>query len=149
MGEMVFVMRNVFQHIYSIELDETYALRAQRKFATKPHITILKGDSATILPKILEKIDSPCLFWLDAHYSAGNTARGDIDTPIIQELEAILHHPVKTHVILIDDAREFVGKGDYPKIETLKRMFEQRRPYWNFDVVDDIIRIHDTENKSW
>jgi hypothetical protein len=80
------------------------------------------------------------LFWLDGHYSAGITARGDIATPISLELEAILSHPVKSHVILIDDARDFTGKDSYPFLDNLLHKIRVDGNY-SVEVTTDIIRL--------
>jgi hypothetical protein len=83
------------------------------------------------------------LFWLDGHYSGGITAKGPLDTPIVKELDSILNHSVTGHVILIDDARCFVGENDYPTIDELREILHTERPRWVFEVKDDIIRIHE------
>ena len=70
-------------------------------------LTLINGDSAVELEKLLEKIDEPCCFWLDAHAGAKKFARGDIDVPLIKELEAIKNHHIKNHIIAIDDAALF------------------------------------------
>ena len=54
------------------------------------HVYILQGDSTHVLSAILGKISQPCLFWLDAHCSGGQTARGELETPIMWELSCIL-----------------------------------------------------------
>lgn len=41
--------------------------------------------------------------WLDAHYSGGTTAKGKKSSPLKDELEIIKKHPIKNHIILIDD----------------------------------------------
>jgi len=87
-------------------------------------------------------VEKPCLFWLDGHYSGGNTAKGEKETPIMEELRQICAHPVKNHLILIDDAREFTGQNDYPTIESLRTFVGARLPGYGFDVKDDIIRIY-------
>ena len=56
---------------------------------------------------VLEPVFMTALFWLDGHYSGGETAKGDADSPLREELEAIGRHPIKTHVIPIDDVRSF------------------------------------------
>ena len=84
----------------------------------------------------------PCLFWLDGHYSAGITAKGEKETPIWEELEHICDHPIKNHVILIDDASLFVGKNDYPNLDSLQKFVESRFPDNIFEVRDDMIRIY-------
>ena len=142
LGGMIQVNKRNFDRIYSIELGDELYRDAVEKFKRYDHVSILHGDSAKMLPAVLGKIDVPCLFWLDGHYSEGITARGDLDTPIRQELDTILSHPVKQHVILIDDAHCFVGQDDYPTIEELRSSIHQRRPDLVFEVEENIIRIH-------
>src|ERR1051325_2291173 len=51
-------------------------------------------------------------------------------------------HPVREHVILIDDARCFDGTHDYPTIDELRRAVLNIRPDWLFETANDIIRDH-------
>lgn len=141
-GDTVDALRRSFDRIYSFELNEEYARRAQARFAKYPHISIVQGDSARMLPGVLEAVDEPCLFWLDAHHSGGDTAKGDRDTPIVQELRAILERSKGDTVVLIDDASDFVGKNDYPTLAELRSFLTGERPDWVFDVRDNIIRFH-------
>ena len=142
-GKMVYAVQPHIKEIYSIELSQNHYKKARQKFAGYPNIHILHGQSGLILPEILNDIYKPCLFWLDAHYSGGSTAKGHLETPIMQEIECILNHPkAKEHVILIDDARCFTGENDYPTVESLKQLIMNIHPDWFFEVKDDIIRIH-------
>lgn len=147
LGHMVFAMKGSFGKIISIELDVALYESAKQNFANFEQVAIVHGDSGERLPVILETIKQPCLFWLDGHYSAGITARGRLDTPIISELRAIFNHDVTRHVVLIDDARCFIGQDDYPTLRELESFVHQRRPDWNFEVKDDIVRIHQPENR--
>ena len=115
-GDMVAATRRKFNRIVSIELDETLWRNAKEKFARYEHISIIRGDSVEVLPGVVASVPRPCLFWLDAHYSGGITARGDVETPIMKELQVVLSRATEGDVILIDDARLFVGKNDYPTI---------------------------------
>lgn len=142
LGDMVFAVRHTFDQIYSLELDEDLYQKARVRFADFRHIHILQGDSAQALPRVLADINRPCLFWLDAHYSGGMTARGNIDTPIVAEVQHALACPAIESVILIDDARLFVGKNNYPTLDELGRLILSKRPTWIVEVRDDIIRIH-------
>lgn len=142
LGDSIYANRNIFRSIYSIELSEDLHRQACRRFARLPHVTILHGDSASVLPRLLGDVQEPALFWLDGHYSGGVTARGSIDTPIVAELEAILAHPIPNHVILIDDARCFDGTGGYPSIPQIKDLILSRRPTARIEAKDDIIRVY-------
>jgi hypothetical protein len=141
-GDMVDAVKTSFGRIYSVELDSALFERAKSRFGPDEHITILRGDSGDILPQLLGDLRVPGLFWLDAHYSRGITARGELETPIMRELNSILHHDVSGHVILIDDVRCFTGEHDYPTVEEVQQFVFSARPELNFRVADDIIRIH-------
>ena len=141
LGAMVDSTKKTFHRLYSIEIDEKLYERAKSRFLKNDHISIYYGDSAIELPNILESIHEPVLFWLDGHYSGGITGKGEKETPILKELECILHHPVKNHVILIDDARCFTGENDYPTMKELYSVFA-RYPNWVIDVKDDVIRCY-------
>lgn len=140
LGEMVEAQKDNFKQIFSIELSEALYKKAQKKFKQFPHITILQGDSGKVLPQVLHKIDSPALFWLDGHYSAGITAKGEKECPIFEEIDAIFNSNAHNHIILVDDARCFNGKGDYPTIEALTSYVQQKNNRYHLEVKDDIIR---------
>lgn len=142
-GKMVYAVMPYIDNIYTIELSEFHFERAQNRFAGYPNIKIIQGQSGEILPKVLVNIEKPCLFWLDAHWSEGSTAKGQTNTPILQELQCILdHRRAEEHVILIDDARLFLGKDEYPTLEAMEQSVLAVHPRWIFEVKDDIIRTH-------
>ncbi|MDQ4143285.1 MAG: hypothetical protein M3198_05975 [Actinomycetota bacterium] len=146
-GAMVAAALHSFDRIYSIELDRALAEAAKERFEGADHVSILQGDSTHMLPQVLYGLREPALFWLDAHYSGGTTARGEVETPILAEISAILEHPVEAHVILVDDAREFDGFGDYPSIETLCTHVTRLKARAAVQVRNDIIRIHTRDER--
>src|SRR5271155_4668316 len=102
LGHMIGVQKDHFREIYSIELDEWLAARARRKFANNPNIHLFQGDSGKVLPTIIPAIK--------------------------EELECIYRHPVRDHVLLIDDARWFDGRNDYLSVEELREHAEREYP---------------------
>ncbi len=104
-----------FEEIHSIEISEEYYLQCKEKFKKSPNVHLFLGDSATVLEDVIREIVEPITFWLDGHFSGGGTGRGETNTPILGELEAIRRHPVKTHTILIDDVRLF-GTSEFDEI---------------------------------
>ena len=94
-----------FNKVISIELSDKYFEISKNRFANNPNVEIVKGDSFKVLPDVLKDIDEPVTFWLDGHHSCGDTALGDHWAPLMQELDVIKEHPIKTHTILIDDMR--------------------------------------------
>lgn len=140
LGDTVAAIRPHFERIISIELSGELAGAAMARFATAPDVTILEGDSAKILPLVLPTLDGPALFWLDGHWSGGVTARGDVASPIVEELEAVLADRHE-HVVLIDDARCFVGSDGYPTLESLRELVARLRPHASVDVRFDVVSV--------
>lgn len=141
LGDMMMAMAANFDELHSIELSALLYERARRRLAGRRNVHLYQGDSGIQLSSVLATIDRPTLFWLDAHYSGGITAHGEIDTPINTELRVVLTHPVKDHVVLIDDACLFTSASGYPSIEALKEYVRQVRPDCTVSVENDIIRI--------
>ncbi|MEE9405590.1 MAG: hypothetical protein V3V20_11915 [Algisphaera sp.] len=96
-----------FAEIHSIELSSALHQQAKERFANNPNVHLHQGDSATCLAPLIASINQPITFWLDGHYSEGNTARGESNTPLQRELAAIAAHPLRNHTLLIDDVRCF------------------------------------------
>ncbi|MFH1308702.1 MAG: hypothetical protein ABIH51_01680 [Patescibacteria group bacterium] len=142
LGDMVWGTKDVFSHIYSIELSDELYKKAEKRFSSFNHINILKGDSGKVLPQILKRVNEPCIFWLDGHYSGGITVKGRKHTPILDELNHILNHCINGHVIIIDDARDYVGLNDYPTVDELREIIYSKYPTWIFEIEGDMIRIY-------
>jgi hypothetical protein len=139
-GEMIEAMRPHFQRLISIEMSPEIHDRARRRFAGDSRIEILLGDSAVVLPRVLEQVREPTLFWLDGHFMGSGTARAAEDSPVRHELSALLTHPVRRHLVLIDDARLFDGTAGYPTVPELREWIRRERPGSEVHVEDDIIR---------
>ena len=101
-----------FPCVYSIELSASLHWHCKNRFAWNPAVHLVLGDSSAVMSLVLDEIDAPATIWLDGHYSSGITARGETNTPILKELEAIAQHPIKKHTILIDDIR-CCGTADF------------------------------------
>jgi hypothetical protein len=145
MGDMIEAARKDFERVYSIELSAELAARARRNFARARNVRLLEGDSGILLSTLMPTFKEPVLFWLDAHYSAGITARGEADTPILDELATILASPLR-HVVLVDDARCFGADPAYPTIDELRQFVRDRRSEHQVSVEHDIIRIVPASN---
>ena len=141
-GRTLRAVRQYFESLYSIELGEDLYRKACARFRSDPKIFLFQGDSGDRLRDILDMVgDRRCLFWLDAHYSRGDTARGSEDTPVLRELHAITRHSRKDHVILVDDARCFGTDPAYPGLGRMEALVGQLLPGSSFSASEDIIRI--------
>jgi hypothetical protein len=140
MGDMVEAQKKRFKKIFSIELGVELFNKAVLRFKNDKNVVILQGDSGKVLPEVLSNIEEPAIFWLDGHYSAGITAKGDKECPIFEELDAIFGSNKLNHILLIDDARCFNGEGDYPTVEELTEYIKSKNEEYQVEVKHDIIR---------
>jgi SAM-dependent methyltransferase len=139
-GEMIAAMRPHFARLISIEMAPAIFEATRRRFAGDSRIELLLGDSAMLLPSVLARLEGPALFWLDGHYMGGTTARAEQDSPVKAELAALLRHPARGHLVLIDDARLFTGVEGYPTFDELREWVVRERPGSRVERDADIIR---------
>ena len=144
LGDMVYSQMCNFEYISSVELSQELYEKARERFNGVNRVHLYCGDSSCLLYSVIEDVpkEYKILFWLDGHYSAGITAKGDKNTPIMDELCQIFELRRDEGCILIDDARLFVGKGDYPTVDEIRNyVLNACKSLKEFKVKDDIIRI--------
>jgi hypothetical protein len=81
-GHTIVEMKRHFPRCHSIELSPRLYVRALLKYGLKG-IRFHFGDSSKVLRKLAKQIDQPAVFFLDAHWSHGVTARGEKDVPLL------------------------------------------------------------------
>lgn len=126
-----------FKRIYSLELSPTLLEQCRKRFEEVDNVQLLLGDSPVLLKELISTIDEPITFWLDAHYSYGDTALGDCISPLLKELEVIKNHPIKTHTILIDDLRDWNIKQHGFDTEMLIQKCLEINPLYKISLVAD------------
>jgi hypothetical protein len=112
-----------FETIYSIDISDTYKERNKWLFKTDialGKVRLLYGDSVDVLPDVMKNIiNTPSVFWLDAHFDIFSDKCGKYKTPILKELECISISNVKNHTIMIDDVRMFKNNKEWDVSVTL------------------------------
>jgi len=139
-GDMMEAQKRNFDMLYSVELSVEFWENAKERFKTDSNIHLIQGDSGVVLPKLVPTLTQPAVFWLDGHYCGGVTALSAIECPIYAEIDAVFKDN-KGHVMLIDDARLFIGKRDYPTIPELTNYIKGINPNYTVTVADDMIRV--------
>lgn len=119
-GGTVFKLYEYFQKIHTIELNKKVldiTINKSNQMGIE-NINFYNGQSQDILPELINKDlnnnDQQCIFFLDAHYTYnpyGLTSRGDIDVPVLKEIEIICNLFKKRCIIIIDDA-DIMGNND-------------------------------------
>jgi len=108
-GWTTFAMEPHFDEIHTIEIKQDLYEKTKGKYNGNK-INFYLGDSSVVLNDICKKVIQPSVFFLDGHWSAGNTGKGDKDCPLYEELAVIMNTFKQDAIIIIDDFRLF-GKG--------------------------------------
>ena len=149
-GDTPITLKHQFKMIHTIELEPTLYRTARARLSNLKHVHCHEGDSTEVLPQILKRLNEPAVIWLDGHCSGPGTARGDFDTPVVQELEALFEAVDRghRHVILVDDARIFAGQpehndephyADYPTLDWIEELALKHD--YDYVLLDDIVRL--------
>jgi hypothetical protein len=116
-GDSVALVRSIFSQIHTCELSSELYQAALCRFESDKAVTCHLGSAGDLLKHISRQlVDRPVLYWLDAHWCAGeNTAGEESQCPLLEELEAIFPlHP--NSVVWIDDARYFMSPPPKPHV---------------------------------
>ena len=101
---------------------------------------MIQGDSGKILGSVIASLNAPITFWLDGHWSAGDTAKGESITPLMAELDIIRQHPIKTHTILIDDIRFLDSAGfEWITSDAVLKKIKEINPNYKIRYEDGIV----------
>ncbi len=102
-----------FQFVHTIERAEGLYNRHRDELARVSGVTPHLGDSRAVLPQLLREIHAQkALYWLDGHWSGGETAGQSDECPLLDELACLSERA--EDIILIDDARLFLCAPPLP-----------------------------------
>lgn len=126
LGDMAaFLLRRGYR-VITIEIDAKLAAFARARFAGNKDVRLLQGDSGALVSAIVDEIEQPALFYLDAHYSGPGTGKGERDTPVTAEIGAILERAPARSFVVIDDARCFGTDPHYPPMAEFLASLRER-----------------------
>ena len=132
-GESIQLALDVgFEKVLSVELAEKYFDICLDKFKHNSKVNLYFGDVELVLWDMINFIDAPITFWLDAHHSGADTALGIRNDPIIQEINIIKRHHRKDHTILVDDLKGMDA-------EAIKSKLLEINPSFQFSLEDGFV----------
>jgi hypothetical protein len=129
-GDGIFLALNSgFYRIFSIELADHYYQYCVDKFKNYDRVEIIHGDSFHKLKELLDKHPNTSFtYWLDGHYSGGDTGFGVKESPIMEELECILSRGVDSELIYVDDMRIYRNFNDEINTDNILKLIEKYKP---------------------
>ncbi|HSE39351.1 MAG TPA: class I SAM-dependent methyltransferase [Acidobacteriota bacterium] len=136
-GNTAFWASTKFKKVITIERSEIVFKKATETYGHVQNIEFRQGDSVAELAQLVPTLKEPAIFWLDSHWSGGETYGKEDECPLLQELKSFQPASCK-HVLMIDDARLFSSppplphrKEQWPTLmqlmERLKTLYEN--PY--------------------
>ena len=139
-GDSAIKLSRIFERVETIELSRRLALRSWLRLLRYRNVHLRLGDSS----KLLKPSSEPTLYWLDSHWSGGNTAGADRPCPLLPEIQATSPGTFGDWY-LIDDARLFTGRLDpgldpvqWPTIDQIRELIAVVRPGYEVSVRKDL-----------
>lgn len=105
-GETTFALEPFFNKLYTIEFSEKYYNTTKNNYDGNK-INFILGDSSDVFKSLLPNIRDNCIFFLDGHWSNGDTGHSVKDCPLNEEITHINNLFQKEAIIIIDDFRLF------------------------------------------
>lgn len=138
------ILAEVFPSAATIEWSAEVHASAQQRLARFEftNLRLIQGDSRRELGPLAGE-GKPTLYFLDGHWSGGNTAGAEDECPVLEEVEAISPgHP--DDCIVIDDARLFTASpapphdpAQWPTLLELIDALRAGRPEHSITVLHD------------
>ena len=147
LGDTTYFLSSRGYRVVTIEVDPRLANLARARFDGDDHVQAVEGDSGTLMPELIAKLDQPVLFYLDGHYSGTGTGKGEHETPVVKEVEAILAGARDGSFVIIDDARCFGAWPDFPPLAEFLALL-RNRGVGDAIVRDDNIRFSVRRNPA-
>lgn len=134
-----------FRVVLTIEKAKPLYRLHSDQLASIKGVTPFLGDSRDVLPKIIGDLGpEPALYWLDGHWSGGETAGDKDECPLLDEIACLSNRT--QDIVLIDDARLFLSAppsahdaSQWPTIPDILDAFHKANLKPFVQIIDDVI----------
>lgn len=127
-------------HIHSVEVWEHMYRQFVQQLGESPTVRLYLGQSPDMLPQMMSNVNDQATIFLDAHAATETDDREKYGkSPVLFEIEVIAKHPVKNHIIMVDDIDDFdLGQYDdiYGKVDVdmIKREITKIDKKYKFEI---------------
>lgn len=138
-------MSKYFKKVYTIEASKKMYDVAQSNLKNFENVELIFGKSQEVIEQLFPK-ENNILFWLDAHWSGGDTYGEEDECPLIAELRSIFKlSDNKNFCVLIDDARLFTSPPpkphSYKRWPSITEIINEIPRSWHVIIYDDVIYL--------
>lgn len=125
MGDTTKELSGIASHVHSIEPQLDFVVAARERFRNLVNVSFHHGTSEQLFEEVVGSCSGDMAFWLDGHFSSGGTYEGEIDTPILSELQVVAESLSRFNSVsvFVDDFRCFDPSNaefsDYPEKKVL------------------------------
>lgn len=139
LGDTTKKLSKIASSVYSIEPSPELFARAKNSLAHLKNVHLLNGLSENVFPLIIPTLHGDICFWLDGHFSGGETYLGPLETPILEELKYISLNLSRFNriVVMVDDIRCFNPNipmySGYPNLEYLVTWAKNNNLTWSIE----------------
>ena len=145
-GDSVQAATEFFAELHTIELSDELFAGAAERFKDSPQVHVHHGSSPDVLGELSGRLGQrSVLYWLDAHWCGEDSAKGELECPLLFELEAIGSLGERS-VVMIDDARLFLAPppapsspDQWPSFSDLLSRLSAIQPEHELTVIDDVL----------
>jgi hypothetical protein len=144
LGISTAILADIFEEVISIELSPELHEAARVALSDRTNVRLVCGESSKELP-LVDEVEAPTFYFLDAHWSAGRTAGRESECPLLAELAALIPRRASTAVV-IDDARLFSSPpppphdpAQWPTLIEVEVQLARLNPDFEVSVVEDQI----------
>ncbi len=133
-----------FKNVYTIEIDPEISKETASRKDCPTNIQFYVGNSKDVMPELVRELEGRSFFWLDGHWCGVTEIGKDMECPLMDEIDSL--SALKDSVILIDDARAFLGplppphdSKQWPRVDEVIVSLKKSFPDSFVTIIDDVI----------
>jgi hypothetical protein len=139
LGSTTKKLQKMSARVISVEPQPEFYAYNLNKFRNASNVELHHGTSENVFPDLIPTLSGNLNFWLDGHFSGGNTFKGDSDTPILKELKLISQNLDRFNdvTVFVDDVRCFAPYKpeyrQYPEVDLLVEWSNSNGLTWTIE----------------